>query len=362
MRDRFFETLNYASVNEDWRTEAQALRPGTTDRILCVTGSGDRPLNLLAVTGGGVLAIDVNPAQTDLLRLKIAALRRLSFDDYAAFLGLRAADGRWRRDRLAELSPDLPPDTRRFWSARPAMITTGVLYAGRWERFHRRVADLLRRLPFFSIHAVFECDDLAEQRRFLDRRWSPRFWRWLASLLCSPLLSPLCFGDPAYVRNGRFPAGRYVSERMRRALHRGLARESFMMSLLLRGTLTPFDLPPHLTPEGAAVVRSRLDRLEIVTGDLLEVLDRAPAGSFTHFSLSDVPSFLDAAGFRRLLRGIAASAAPGARFCIRQFLRRHVWPDGRTNRLHRERSLEKQLAVWDRAFAYDFLVGVVDPD
>lgn len=361
MRDRFFETLNYASVNEDWRTEALALRPEGRDRILCVTGSGDRPLNLLAATGARVVAIDLNPAQTHLLRLKVAALRRLSFDDYAAFLGLHRADGRWRRDRLGELLPDLPPDTRRFWATCPAMIAAGVLYAGRWEQFHKRVADLLRRMPFFSIDAVFEFDDLAEQRRFLDRRWNARFWRWLASFLCSPLFSPLCFGDPAYVSGSRFPAGRYISERMRDALYRGLARESFMMSLLLRGVLTPFDLPPYLTPQGAAAVRSRLDRLEIVTGDLLVVLDKAPEGTFTRFSLSDVPSFLNAAGFRRLLLGIAGCAAPGARFCIRQFLKRHVWPEGLTDRLRRERSLEMQLAVSDRAFAYDFLVGAVHP-
>src|SRR3989337_2234761 len=44
----FFKTLNYASVNEDWRTEAEALRPGPEDTVLCVTGSGDRPLDLLA--------------------------------------------------------------------------------------------------------------------------------------------------------------------------------------------------------------------------------------------------------------------------------------------------------------------------
>ena len=39
----FFSTLNYASVNEDWRTEAEALRLLGGERVLCVTGSGARP-------------------------------------------------------------------------------------------------------------------------------------------------------------------------------------------------------------------------------------------------------------------------------------------------------------------------------
>ena len=88
MADRFFRSLNYASVNEDWRTEATALRPAAGDTALCVTGSGDRPLDLLAVAPMKVLAIDRNAAQTHLLRLKVAALSVFPFGDYAAFLNV----------------------------------------------------------------------------------------------------------------------------------------------------------------------------------------------------------------------------------------------------------------------------------
>src|SRR3989304_1188591 len=95
----FFKTLNYASVNEDWRTEAEALRPGPEDTVLCVTGSGDRPLALLA------------------LRPR------------------RGAGG--RRPRSPPPAAPPPPAAGGFCPPRLQMIEMGVIYQGRWERFYR---------------------------------------------------------------------------------------------------------------------------------------------------------------------------------------------------------------------------------
>jgi S-adenosylmethionine-diacylglycerol 3-amino-3-carboxypropyl transferase len=362
MADRFFRTLNYASVNEDWRTEAAALRPAEGDALLCVTGSGDRPLDLLAVAPMKVLAVDQNPAQSHLLRLKVAALRVFPFDDYASFLGLRPADARWRRERLDDLGPELPPETRAFWDDRWGLVAAGVLYQGRWERFHRRVSRLARLLRPRAIDALFACETLDEQRHFVERAWDTPAWRRVFDLVCGRLVSRLFLGDPAYYRHAREKPGAYLYERMRSSLERYLARESFMMSLVLRGRLTPLDLPPYLTPEGAETIRRRLDRLEIATGDVLDTLELAPPGAFDRFSLSDLPSFLGEADFRRALRGLSRCAAPGARFCIRQFLVRHPWPEDGFESLQREGGLEARLAVEDRAFAYDFFAGEVRDD
>jgi S-adenosylmethionine-diacylglycerol 3-amino-3-carboxypropyl transferase len=102
-----------------------------------------------------------------------------------------------------------------------------------------------------------------------------------------------------------------------------------------------------------------MDRIEIRTGNILEFLESVEESSFTKYSLSDVPSFLDQNGFERLLDGIVRSGAPGARFCIRQFLTDHVVP-GRLERvLVREPDLEGRLRKRDRSFAYRFLVGSV---
>jgi S-adenosylmethionine-diacylglycerol 3-amino-3-carboxypropyl transferase len=358
MDETFFRTLNYSSVNEDWRTEAAALRPQPGDTALCVTGSGQRPLDLLAAAPMNVMAVDLNPVQSHLLHLKVAALRRLSFDDYTAFLGLRSEQPLWRRARLKELGADLPPDTRRYWNTPREAVGAGVLYQGRWETFHHAGARLVRRLHPQVADTLFAFENVEAQSDYVDDLWSKRTWSCLFRLLCARLACRLLLGDPAYCQ-ARAEVGAYLFDRLKGMLHRRLARDSFMVSLALHGRLSVFDLPPHLTPEGAALIRERLDGLTIATADVLDVMEQSPAGTFSRFSLSDMPSFLDAAGFQRLLRGVQHSAAPEARFCIRELLAHHEWPAREAERLRRESALERQLEDDDRSFAYSFLAGEV---
>jgi S-adenosylmethionine-diacylglycerol 3-amino-3-carboxypropyl transferase len=355
----FFRTINYSSVNEDWRTEIAALKLHGEGRVLCVTGSGDRPLDLLAAEPARVVAIDLNPAQNCLLRLKAAALKELPFDEYATFLGLNGADPGWRLRVFDRLTPSLPTQALAFWNAHTHYIERGVLYQGRFERHFRRMAMLARRLRPRVIEQLFAFDDLEAQREFIEERWDTLYWRLAYRLILSPLTSKVLYGDPAYYAHVVVPVGDTLFERMKRALLMSLARDNFMVSLTLRGILSPTDLPPYLTPEGCVLIRERLHLLEIADADVIEYLECAPPGTFTHFSLSDVSSYMAERDFHRLLVAVAGCAAPGARAVIRQFLTRYDLPDLLATRIARESSLEAQLAEQDRSIGYEFIIGVV---
>jgi S-adenosylmethionine-diacylglycerol 3-amino-3-carboxypropyl transferase len=355
----FFGTLNYASVNEDWRTEAAALRLEGGERVLCVTGSGARPLDLLAAAPVRVLAVDRNPAQGHLLCLKQAAIEALPFDEYAAFLGLHPATAAGRRDTLRRLGPLLPDEARRFWGARRGLVARGVLYEGRWERFHRRLARLTRFLHGRRVRTLLAFDDLGAQRAWVESHWDEAGWRRTFALACSRPVVRAFFGDPAYCRQAALPAGRLLHARMGALLERVLARESFMVGLVLTGTLPPEDLPPHLTEAGHRTIRARLGGLDVATAEVTSFLESRPPGGFDRFSLSDVASFLDRAGFARLVGAVVRSAAPGGRVVLRQFLTRHPVPAALDACLVRDPVLEARLGAEDRSFAYDFLVAEV---
>lgn len=359
MPDRFFSTINYSSVNEDWRTEIAALNLQEDGRVLCVTGSGDRPLDLLAAAPTRVMAIDLNRAQNCLLRLKTAALKELPFEDYTAFLGLNGADPGWRLRVFDRLSPYLPRETLAFWNAHAHYLERGVLYQGRFERHFRRMAILARCLRPRAIEQLFAFDDLEAQREFIEERWDTPFWRLAYRLILSPLTSRVFYRDPAYYKHIEVRVADTLSERMKRALLKNLARDNFMVSLTLRGKLSPTDLPPYLTPEGCARIRERLHLLDIVDADVIEYLECAPPGTFTHYSLSDVPSYMAEPDFHRLLKAVVGCATPGARAVIRQFLTRYELPDPLATRFDRESRLEAQLAEQDRSIGYEFIVGVV---
>ncbi|MBI3070932.1 MAG: DUF3419 family protein [Deltaproteobacteria bacterium] len=359
MRD-FFTTLNYSSCNEDWRTEARALEIGPTDRVVAVTGSGDRPLHLLMRRPALVVAVDANPAQTHLLRLKVAAMSQLSFEDYVAFLGLVDA----RDERLAvlpRLASCLAPETLAYWSAERRTIARGVLYAGRWERYYQRISRVARGLRGRVLRRLFEFGDLSEQRAFVRGTWDRAWWRLVYDALCSRIFSRLFLRDPAFFANvdPSMRVGRYIYDGMLASLDRTLARENFMMSLVFRGRLSPDDLPPYLSQSGVEAIRPHLDRLTDATDNVIAFLERQPQASFTRFSLSDVPSYLDPKSFERLLEAVVHSATPGARVCIREFLSAHRIPSRFDDILERDAALEADLRATDRAFAYRFIVATV---
>jgi S-adenosylmethionine-diacylglycerol 3-amino-3-carboxypropyl transferase len=355
----FMTNLNYASCNEDWRSEWDALKITSDDRILCITGSGDRPLNLLFQGPGKVIAMDLNPVQNHLLRLKIAAMKELPYDEYSSFLGLSNGGDRlknWRRIRH-----NLPEEAREFWDRYAHILEKGVIYQGRWENYLRKLALIAKVMRGPTIRKLFEFDDVEKQRRFIDKRWDRLWWRLMFNMLVSTTFSRTFFGDPGFYQyvSKDMNVGKYIFEGMKQYLENYLARESFMLSLMFRGRLDEYDLPPYLDRDCLQKIIKRMDKVEIRTENILEFMETVEENSFTKFSLSDVPSFLDQEMFERLLDGIVRSGAHGARFCIRQFLTDQVIPDRFEAILVREPNLEDRLSKRDRSFAYRFVVGRV---
>lgn len=359
--DSFFNALNYTSVNEDWRTERKALQIRHHDRILCVAGSGDRPLNLLVDAPASVVALDRNDAQLKLLRLKIAAMRTLPYEDYVGFLGLN--DHRSRAETWTRVAHGLEESARAFWSEKLPALKKGILYQGRWERYYRRISRLVSSLRGRDIETLFELHDLETQRAFVQTRWDKKWWRTLFDIMCSPTFSRLFFRDPAFYRHvpRSLAVGAYLYQGLLDILRTYLARDNFMLALLFRGRLLASDLPPYLSRDSVDGIRERCDRISPLQSDLLEFLESCTPKSFTRFSLSDTPSFFDQRGFERLLDGVVRAATPGARICVRQFLTDHTIPERLRDTIHREPRLEEELRKSDRAFAYRFIVGEVQP-
>ena len=340
----------YSSINEDYRTERRALQIGADDEVLCITGSGARPLDLLIEDPRHLVAVDHDASQSALLELKVAALRELTFAEYRVVLGLEPASPGERRALLERLGPTA--------LCAEDLAAHGVLYVGRWERYYARLSRLVRLIRGSLIDALFDCDSIEAQRALVRERWDSWTWRCVFGAVCSPTVSRWCFGDAAYYRHVAVPVGRTLHTRMLRALDRSLAKDNFMLSLVFRARLSESDLPPHLTEAGFVALRSRLDRLEIRTARVEDAL-AAESGRYTRVSFSDAPSFLDAGAFNALCVCLAENATPGARFCVRQFLTRYTMPATLARQLRREPELEQALALEDHAFAYEFLVGTV---
>lgn len=355
---QFYSQLSYSVGNEDWKTEHRALKIGPEDQLLCITASGDRPLNLLASDCKKVVAIDANPMQTALCQLKAACLSALDYKEYIGFLGLAECIN--RAELFKKIEKYLDKQGVHLWNHHAEKIEKGILYQGGLEKKLQVVSKVAHLLSKRVLEGLFTCTSIDEQREFVKNNWNSARWQSVFEIVLNPFVRRL-IGDPglyAYVNIPTSPPV-YIYKRMEESLYRFPVKENILFSLLFKGRLYEEGFSPHLTEEGTNAIRKRVDRLTCITTNVIAYLENAEPNSFDCFSLSDIASYMSKEDFKRLCHGIFRVAKNNARFCIREFMSSHVFPEELAHCFHRDHALEKSLEAEDRCFVYRFQAGTI---
>jgi S-adenosylmethionine-diacylglycerol 3-amino-3-carboxypropyl transferase len=355
----FFNRLNYSFGNEDWRTERKALNIKPSDRVICITASGDRPLHLLLDDCQELLSVDLNPIQNHLLRLKMAAMSSLDYDSYLAFLG--AEPSHKRLDMLEHLNEKLPVATAAYWQKHKHMVAKGVLYQGKIERLTKSLAKYLWIFRSKKIKQLFQFQNIEDQKKFVSEVWDTFLWRKVFEIGMNPLFTRSLLKDPGLYENfgTHIHPGKYFYQRMNDSLSRHLANENLFLSFVFRGKVEKQAYPPSLTREGTDIIRKRLHKISINHANIIDFLEQQKENSIDCFSISDVASYLSLKDYERLTKAIVRAGKPGARFCLREFMSSHTLPHDVVEHMKREPHLEKELERDDIAFVYRFQAGTL---
>jgi S-adenosylmethionine-diacylglycerol 3-amino-3-carboxypropyl transferase len=356
--EEFFSRLSYSLGNEDWRTERRALSIGPEDCVLCITGSGDRSLHVLLEDCKEVISIDANKAQNFLLELKIAALKELDFDNYLSFLGI--TDDSERLACLDRLATKIHPEASSYWLNNKEMIRKGIIYQGTLERVLRQISRWVRFTRGGKVKKLYEFTQLEEQKEFIRTHWDNYWWKKSLNFFLSPFLIKV-FKDPGLFFNvdPSIHVGNYIHQRLHGCLTRFLTKESFLISMLLRGDVPKDALPPYLTKHGTQIIKNRLDRVKVENAEIVSYLESTEENKFDCFSISDVASYLNSEDFNKLAHAIYRTAKPGARFSIRQVMTNHQIPPELEPFFQRDLFLEDLLQQEDRCFIYRFMAGKI---
>lgn len=351
----FFTKLNFTSANEDGTSELKALCTTPPRRLLCLTGSGTRPLDMLLGGAAEVIALDLNPAQNELLRLKIAAIRTLDAGDLFTYLGLAGLP----QDRMnlhIRVSQALSGTSRAFWAQNSRLIANGVWYAGLWEKVLRLGARGIRLIRGRNVAQLFSAPTLSEQATIWHRHFDDWIWRASIRTLGRRWFWTHVIGEPG----GAFlPPSAEIELRLRTSFNHAAEtfffRDSDFASLILRGYHEPpHAIPLHLMPGQLEIVRDRLDRIRIVEGGLHQ-LDALGIRDVDAFSLSDFGSYCTLQDYAACWRGIHAAAAAGARVCEREFMNALPFAKG----VVWDASLSEQLTQADKSFIYRIRAGII---
>jgi S-adenosylmethionine-diacylglycerol 3-amino-3-carboxypropyl transferase len=358
---------NFGLSQEDERTEAAALGLGVgggRDRVLSIASAGDMPLSLLALGAEGVIAVDVDPRQLHLARLKLAAVVRLDREEAIRLLGFMPASGTSRRRWLREVLPGLPPDSRLFWEWHEDDAAKGAIWAGRYERYIGWLMLLVKPLvglrPF---EPLFACTTLQEQRAAFTRAFDRPHVRAIFRLAFHPRVYARRGIDPRSLqyRSPERSLGDQFFERFRTLCTGTPAQTNHLLQLTALGRVLSVDaVPEYLTRSGAALVRARADRVAFHEADLVTYLEHAPRGGFNKAHLSNVADWLPQDRFEQVMRLLYARMATPARLVWRHLHVDRALPADLQGKIRIDHALGDRLAAHDRFPFYGIVPARID--
>jgi S-adenosylmethionine-diacylglycerol 3-amino-3-carboxypropyl transferase len=348
--------IYYSSVNEDSTSEFQALEIKSDDRVLCITGSGARPLDLLVKSLGELVSIDCNPVQNFLLELKLAALKYFEYNEFLSFLGI--TDGMDRQAAYYKIRYTLSTEARQYWDRQEWDIHQGIFYRGSWEKYFRLLGLYLKSARGRVLSQLFSCTTIEEQQQLWNTEWNNRAWRTFLRSVSIRFVWKYFLRDPGfylYVPD-EYSIYRYLLERLNQASRYILFKVSPFARILFNGKLSENGaLPPHLQRQHYASIQSQTDRVIIKTVPLDSIADGGKAGIFNAFSLSDLSSYTSVQEYRECWNAIRNVSTTGARICERQFLVKRELPGHGEELFVRNAELEHKLSIGDNSIFYTFI-------
>lgn len=358
------DRINYSCCNEDNKAEIRVLQPNGK-RIISVTASGGRVLNLLIEKPEEIWAVDMNPCQNYLLELKIASIKALDHKAFLAFMGVDESP-----DRIAvytRLEEGLSDDAKAFFRKNIDKVEKGILFQGELERAcANKIGRAFNLVKPKKLKTLFEFTDLEQQKEFVRREIDTFLWRNLfLGLARQPFIGLFADGFSAgfgsYLPKG-FPINRAIYQSIQRYIYNNLARDNYLLSVMFFGRyLDQVRLPIHMLESNYKTVKDTLDHcaIRIITSPIIDVLAECEADFFDGYSLSDIASYLSDSQYDRLVEQIIRTSKPGGRICSRQcFYHRDISQRYQT-RILRDAALEKELALRDYTMFHEFLVGEI---
>lgn len=321
------DQVRYSLVWEDSRTLHAALAIGPSDHVLVVTSAGCNVLNALLAGPRQVTAIDLNPVQNSLLRLKCHLIAHHEPEVLRALMGF---DGPAPVARAWELvAASLPVELRVVWEPFFAAHPAGLLPAGRLEGYVTAFVPTLPAEMQAKLRQLLAFESVATQRDFFAAELDgPAFQAAFVAYFDAANLSR--GRDAALLRYAPESGGATFYARLRQLIATKLVRDNFFFRFFFFGPqgLPEALLPPCYQRRNHGRLRRLLPRLRLTIGEAVAYLSTAPGRTVTKASLSNIFEYASPAEFGRVCAGLQASPGQPLRLLYWNLLQDQYYPAG----------------------------------
>jgi S-adenosylmethionine-diacylglycerol 3-amino-3-carboxypropyl transferase len=339
---------------EDPESDHAALAIRPQDSVLAITSGGCNVLGFLLFDPEIIYSVDINPAQSLLLELKVSAIRSLNYDDFIAFAGFREhAD---RRKLYNTIRPQLSKTAQEYWDSQHQIIKHGFVMNGKYERFIRLAGKLVTLLQGSRrVKGLFQSITKVQQENYFDVKWNTRRFHYLFSILFNKriLAKRGLVADYFHFDDGSKSFAESFYNRSKKAFRDIPVKGNYFLSLYLTGKYrNEKEVPAYLKEENYDIIKSRLHRIKNITADAQSWVDIMPGESIDCFALSNICELMSEKDTYRLFDAVRRTARPGARVIFRNLMIPREVPDALLGDIVKDEPLSQQLYATDRSFVY----------
>lgn len=277
--------LIYNACWEDPRLDRQALELGPDDVVLVITSAGCNALDYALDAPRRVHAVDMNPRQNALLELKIAGIRALDHETFFEMFGRGRVEDKsvYRR----ALRPELSPAARDYWDRHVDYFDgsgwrDSFYFHGTSGLFARLVNSYIDRVAKVrdEVDAILSADSVDAQRSIYHGGLADQFWRRFLRWVAGRDTTLSLLGVPRAQRHQverHYPGGisKFIEDAIEAVFCMLPIHDNYFWRVYLTGQYSPSCCPEYLRPENFERLKAGLvDRIQIHTGTILDVLDR----------------------------------------------------------------------------------------
>jgi S-adenosylmethionine-diacylglycerol 3-amino-3-carboxypropyl transferase len=328
----WFNGLVYNQIWEDPRVDLEALQLTSDSRVLTISSGGCNVLNYLVAIPHSITAIDLNPYQIYLTRLKLVALECLpSYEDFFRFFG--QADNklnllnydRYIRDHLDDA-------TRKFWEGgrsfppkrRIDWFSKNLYNYGR-NGYYLRFLHVLAKAVGCDPARILLASSRAEQELNFNETIAPFFDNPIVGAIARSPITFFGLGIPPrqYRKLHDESAGRMIAmcrERVRRlacdfpVADNYFAWQAFSRSYDVRGRRA---VPDYLKEENYQVLRKNVRRVNTMATSVIDHLKLQPNESLDRFVFLDAQDWMTLDQIEELWAAVARVGKLGSRVIFR---------------------------------------------
>ncbi|MEO6132497.1 MAG: DUF3419 family protein [Saprospiraceae bacterium] len=339
---------------EDPESDHTALKIQPGDTVLAITSGGCNVLGFLLFDPEVIYSVDINPAQSYLMELKMAAIRQLDFEEFISFAGLKYHPD--RKGLYSSLRPSLSPEAVAFWDTQVKIVSRGFVMNGKYERFIKLAGSFITFLQGKGrVRGLFKTETKAEQENYFDQVWHTKRFYWMFNVLFNKrvLARRGLVADYFHFDDGCKSFAESFYNRSKKAFRDIPIQGNYFVSLYLTGKYrNETEVPAYLRKEHYEVIKSRLMRIKIITDDAQSWIDSMPSGSINCFALSNICELMSERDTFRLFDAVQRTARPGARVIFRNLMIPREVPASLTGLIVKDERLSLELYSGDRSFVY----------